>query len=154
MRIPFQSPAAVFLLIISSVAHAATPPACSLVSGQMAVSLLGKPVRAPIAQHGYSCIYAAQTGIGMLDFTVTSNPGMNEKEFQHEGQMDTSPRDTMETVSDFRESNYLIVKPDGYMNTLAVFHHQKIVTLIVGMKMTPELRAKMIQLMKQVLAQI
>jgi hypothetical protein len=154
MRFPSLSAvaaAAFILTLIPFAARAASPTACTLLSAQTAASLLGVPVGDPMDMRGVVCVYSPNSGDGLVQLALSGGGPMSEKDFMGLGANAKGPSGTIESISDFGEPSFFVLKPSSE-NILAVLHHQRQVTFTVQRKMTPALKAQMIQAMKQILA--
>lgn len=155
MRIPasVQATAALFILLIVPGAGAATPKACDLLSAQTAASLLGAPVTAPIDMQGMGFSYLTTTGSATVALTVVDQPTLTGANFTRTMQMSAGQGGTTESIPGLGEANFLVVRTAAPNSLMALYHH-KMVSLAVQRKMTPELKAQMIQVMKEALAKI
>jgi hypothetical protein len=63
---------------------------------------------------------------------------------------------TTEVIPGLGEQNFLLVRPESQknLNALLVMYHGKLVTLGVQRKMTPDLKAAMVQVMRGILGKI
>jgi hypothetical protein len=156
MRIPASllAVAAPFILFtIPSVACAATSKACDLLSPQTAASLAGGPVNAPVEIPGMGCLYSAKTGAATVGLSVNDVQGTGSTNFTRQMQMSVGQGATMEQIPGLGEQSGLVVRTSGD-NSLTVLYHQKTLTLSAQKKMTPELKAAMVEAMKQILTKL
>jgi hypothetical protein len=154
MRIRAVAPATAAFLALFMVhftASAATPKACDLLSAQTATSLLGGPVNAPIDMQGIMCGYSTKTGSATVGLTVTQ--GMSANDFRMIATAGAASHAAVEQISGLGDQSYLIGAAAD-RSSLLVSYHQQTLTLSVVKKMTPDLKAAMIQAMKQILAKL
>jgi hypothetical protein len=148
--------AALFVLFIApSTARAATPKACDLLSAQIASSLAGSPVGKPADMSGKSCRYSVTGKRTSVQVIVTEAPGTSGADaIATYKKMPASTAKT-ETIPGLGDQNLLVVMIRGPQESiLMVVVHEKMVALSVEEQFTPELKAAMVQAMKQMIAQL
>jgi hypothetical protein len=147
--------AAAFLVLLTtpSSVSAATPKACDLLTAQTAAMLVGGPVNAPFDMQGMACSYITKTGSATVTLSVVDQPGLSGSDFMRSMQASAGQGGTMELIPGLGEQNVFLVRTSG-QNSLMVLCHQKTLSFGVQRKMTPELKAQMIQVMKQLVAKI
>jgi hypothetical protein len=151
----FPATAAVFsgilvLLLAPIDSRAAAPTACQLLDAKSASSLLGEEAGPPTEMQGKLCIYSAKKGDG--EVTLGFNTA-DEARFTHAEQAaKAAAGTTVEEPSGLGDRSMLVEQADG--TTLGVLYHGQSVGLSVKRKLTPELKAQMIQVMKQVLGKL
>jgi hypothetical protein len=148
--------AALFVLFIApSSARAAAPTACDLLSAQTAALLAGGPVGKPIDKNGKSCMYPITGKITSVQVIMTDAPGTSGADAIASYQKMPASTAKTETIPGLGDQNLLVVMNRGPReNILMVLYHQKMVALSVEGPNTPELKAAMIQAVKQMIAQI
>lgn len=157
MRLRALSPYAfafLMLALVPRVAHADGPKACELLNAQTAASLAGGPVAAPFDLQGIGCSYVSQAAGTTVGLTITEAEKTTPADFQHMREM-TGKQDgaKTESIPGLGEHNFFVERT-SQENGLVVLYHQKMLSLGVKKRMTPALKAQMIQLMKQFLAKI
>ena len=148
--------AALFVLFIApSSVPAAAPTACDLLSAQTAALLAGGPVGKPADKNGKSCMYPITGKITSVRVTVNDAPGTSGADTIASYQKMPASAAKTETIPDLGDQNLLVVTIRGPReDILMVLYHEKMVALSVEGPDTPELKAAMIQAVKQMLAQI
>ncbi len=144
----------VFLLAASS-AHAATPTACDLLTAQTAAALAGEAIGAPKDVQGKGCTYTTKSGAN-IGFVITDMAADDAKNYVASMRLMVTAPATTELIPGLGDQNYLLVRPESQKNknALQVIYHQKLLTLGVQRKMTPDLKAAMVQFMRQTLSKI
>lgn len=145
----------VFLLANPS-ARAATPTACDLFTAQTAASLVGEPVvPAKRDPQGRGCSFTTKSGAN-VGFAIVDMSADDAKSYMATMKSMVAPPATTEGIVGLGDQNFLLVRPESQknLNSLLVTYHQKSLTLGVQRKMTPDLKAAMVQFMRQVLAKI
>jgi len=143
------------LLLVAASACAATPKACDLFTAQTAAALVGEAVGTPKDVQGKGCTYTTKSGalvgLGIQDMTSDDAKSYMVAMIS----MISAPAHT-ESIPGLGERNFLVVRPDSQndKNALLVYYHQKQVTLGVQRKMTPDLKAAMVQAIRQILSKI
>lgn len=140
-----------FFFTGSAILSAATPPACELLNSQMAATLLGTKVDAPM-DAGFLCVYSAEDQKASIEFSVSDASTRDAESFlrAHGG---AKQGDTYESIPSLPGKNLLVVtsyRKEG----LTVFFKGKEINLFVGRPMTPELKANMVEAMKRILIRL
>lgn len=140
-----------FLFTDSTILSAASRTACDLLDAQMATSLAGAKVDAPM-DGGFLCVYAAKNRKASVEFSVSDASTRDANRFlrSHGG---AKQGDTYESIPSLPTKNLLVVA-SYQKHSLTVFVKEKEINLIVGRPMTPELKAAMVEVMKRVLARL
>jgi len=143
------------LFLAASTARAATPTACDLFTTQAAAALAGDAVGAPKDIQGKGCSYTTKSG-ALIGLAVADMAPDDAKDYMVAMRSMVSSPATTETIPGLGEQNFLIVRPESQKdkNALLVIYHQKSLTLGVQRKMTPNLKAAMVQAMRQILSKI
>ena len=144
--------ASVTLFFIGSATlNASSPRACDLLDAQMAASLVGGKVDAPM-DAGFSCIYADTSTKAWVMFSVSDASARDAENFlqTHGG---AKQGDTYESIPSLPSKNLLIVTSDQ-KDCLTVFLHGKEINLFVHRPMTPALKATMVQFTNRILARL
>jgi hypothetical protein len=155
MHIRFRLVAATHavLLLFTLTAGAAPPPACNLLTAEMATTLAGGPV-GPSGTLGKTiCGYRPKSGIGPIGLAVE----------------DVEPADEAKAIDVMRRAasaevktglveglgdHALLIEKSNEKNVLIAAYRGKVLSLGVPGKMTPELKATMVQVMRQILAKL
>jgi hypothetical protein len=152
---PALAAALLALAFAPAASRAATPAPCDLLPAKTAATLAGEAVGAPKDIQGKGCTYTAKSGavIGLVVADMAPDDAKNYMSAILS--MVTAPA-TTESVSGLGEQNFLLVRPDSQhnKNALLVIYHGKSLTLGVQRKMTPDLKAAMVQAMRQILSKI
>ena len=148
--------AVLFVLFIAHPsARAAAPTACDLLSAQTAASLAGGPVGKPIDKNGKSCVYPIAGKITSIQVILTDAPGTSGADAIAPYQKLPASAAKTETIPGLGDQNLLVATIRGPReDILMVVYHQKMVALSVEAPNTPELKAAMIEAVKQMLTQI
>jgi hypothetical protein len=143
------------LLLTPAFAHAAAPTACELLTAQTAAGLAGEAVTLTKDVQGKGCAYATKSGAN-IGFAITDMAADDAKNYIASMRLMVVAPATTELIPGLGEQNYLLVRPESQKNknALQVIYHQKLLTLGVQRKMTPDLKAQMVQFMRQVLSKI
>jgi hypothetical protein len=141
----------VLFLTCSTILDAASRTACDLLDAQVAASLAGGKVDAPM-NAGFLCIYAAEANKIQVMFSLTDASTQDADSFiqAHGG---AKQGDTYESIPGLPSKNLLVVT-SYQKHSLTVFARGKELNLIVGRPMTPELKDTMIQVMKRLLGKL
>jgi hypothetical protein len=155
MRKPIVIQLVIFIAFLfrGSITLSAAPQrACALLDDQMAASLAGDKVNAPM-DAGFLCVYSAENPAKTpIMFSVSTASPRDAKSFlqSHGG---AKQGDTYESIPSLPNQNLLVVT--AYQkHSLTVFVKGEELNLIVGRPMTPELKAAMVEVMKRVLARL
>jgi hypothetical protein len=140
------------LLITPCLAHA-TPKACDLLSSKIAASVAASPVGNPVDTKGVSCAYAVPKKNLFVQITIGDLPGTTAVSTIESYKKTTPPGTTMETIPNLGDQGLLVISSTN-LDSLVVAYHQKLISLNIQTKMTPELKAAMVKAMKQMIAQI
>jgi len=145
----------VVLLAIPSTAYAGKPKACNLLDAQTAVSIVGSPVSTPIDMQGMGCVYQTTSGSETVELVMVDSAGTDGAITMRNLQMVSaqSQGTTTESIPSLGEQNFLLVR-NSNLNGLMVLYHQKMFTLSVQKHMTPDVKAAMVQAMRQVLSRM
>ena len=142
------------LFITPSSAHA-TPKACDLLSAQTATTLAGSPVGKPTDAEGASCTYQVTGKNASVQVILADAPGTKGSDAIESYKKASMAGAKTETIPGLGDENLLVGISRGMnQNILMVLYHQKMVALTVMGQATPELKAAMIQAVKQMIAQI
>lgn len=131
--------------------HAEDISACTRFTPQMAAALLGGPANAPMEMGNVGCAYTAKSG-GVSVALAFANEATTTAEDFTRGMKTGSPASTNEQVAGLGEAAFLVPSPNKIM--LSVFYHHVNARLAVQKPLTPELKAQMIQTMRQILAKL
>jgi hypothetical protein len=143
------------LLLATASTRAATPKACDLLTAQTAATLAGEAVGPPKDGQEKGCGYTTKSGT-LIGLAITDMAADDAKSYMIAMRsMVTSPA-TTETIPGLGDQNFLIVRPESQknQNALLVIYHQKSLALGVTRKMTPDLKAAMVQFIRQILPKI
>jgi hypothetical protein len=149
----------VYLLAAAS-AGAATPKACDLVTAQTAATLAGeavgdqKEVEAK-DKKGDGCKYTSKSG-GNIGIAIVDMAADDAKSYMSAMRSMVAAPATTEVIPGLGEQNFLLVRPESQknQNALLVIYHGKSLTLGVQRKMTPDVKAAMVQVMRGILSKI
>lgn len=143
--------AAALLLACGAVLNAASRRACGFLDAQMAATLAGAKVDAPMDAE-FLCVYVAGNRKTSIEFSVSDASTKDAESFlrAHGG---AKQGDTYESIPSLPSKNLLVVT-SYHKEGLTVFVKGKEINLIVGRPMTPELKANMIEVMRRILAQL
>ena len=153
-HIPLLSIAALTLFcILAPAAHAAPPKPCDLLSHPAAEALFGAPLKSTLEAGTLACIYSnSETSAINIHFQAipdgappTYGPTIM-KAILHKDY----DADAVDSVPGLGDQNFFITSKQP-KSTFTVLYHKTIVTLIVTGAKNPNLRAAMIQTMKQAL---
>jgi hypothetical protein len=151
MRLKAALPVAVVLVVLFAAPSGANalPKACDLLTAQGAASLLGGPAGL-LMDGGVVCGYSAKSGGGTATFSLSeggatdANLAMMTRDIGGGGYQ-------KETISGLGDQCVYVVRTGDHLS-LTVFYHKNVLVLSVVKKATPEIKAAMIQSMKQMLA--
>jgi hypothetical protein len=143
--------AAALLFGRGTMLNAASQRACDLLDAQMATTLAGAKVDAPM-DAGFLCVYAAENHKTSIEFSISDASSEDAESFlrSHGG---AKQGDTYESISSLPSKNLMVVT-SYHKEGLTVFVNGKEINLIVGRPITPELKANMIEVMKRILARL
>jgi hypothetical protein len=101
---------------------------------------------------GIVCGYNAKSGSGTVGLTVVES-GLTCDQFAPTIPMAAAGGNKVEQIPGLGECNTLVALLSG-KTTMTVVYHKHTVTLSVGKKLTPELKAQIIDLAKQILPKL
>ncbi len=137
--------------LVTCAAHADGPRACELLNAQPAASLAGGPVAAPFDLQGIGCSYVSQAAGTTVGLTITDAEKTTPADFLHMREMTGKQEGSKtESIPGLGEHNFFVERT-SQQDGLVVLFHRKMFSLGVQRKMTPALKAQMIQVMKQML---
>jgi len=141
-------------------AGAATPTGCDLVTAQTAASLAGEAVGAPkdaVAKdkEGTGCKYTSKSG-GNIGIAIVNMAKDDANSYMAAMKSMVVAPATTEAIPGLGEQNFLLVRPESQknLNALMVMYHGKLLTLGVQRRMSPDLKAEMVQVMRGILGKI
>jgi hypothetical protein len=140
-----------FFITAPCTSHAASPKACDLLSSQMAVVLAGGPVTDHM-DAGFLCLYPSDSAGTQVSLSVT-NASASDADSYMQAKGGAGPGDAYESIPGLGDQNLFVVGANQ-KHSFIVFYHNKEVFLFVHRKMTPELKAAMIQAMKEIIPKI
>jgi hypothetical protein len=141
----------VLFFTCSTILNAASRTACDLLDIQMAASLAGGKVDAPM-NAGFLCVYADESAKTQVMFSL-SDASIQDAESFIQAHGGAKQGDAYESIPSLPSKNLLVVT-SYQKHSLTVFVGGKEANLIVHRPMTPELKANMVQVMKRILAQL
>ena len=147
-------------LLAAAPARAATPKACDLLTAQTAASLAGEAVGAQKEEEakdnkGSGCKYTSKSG-GNIGIAIVDMAADDAKSYMAAMKSMVAAPAATEVIPGLGEQNFLLVRPESQSNknALLVIYHGKSLTLGVQRKMTPDLKAAMVQVMRGILSKI
>jgi len=99
---------------------------------------------------GFLCLYPSDSAGTQVSLSVTDTSAADADSYM-QANGGAGQGDTYESIPGFGNQNLFVVGANQ-KHSFIVFYHNKEVFLFVHRKMTPELKAAMIQTMKQIIA--
>ena len=141
------------LFTACSVAHAALPTACQLLDAQTAARLAGGAVATTVDGREILCAYGLKSGNANVLLQVNYAPGTDGSDTIPAMRMAAGQVGTAESIPGLGDHNLLYTK-GSQGSFFLVYYHQKMLQLSVGRQLTPDLKAAMVQAIRQMLSKL